>query len=42
VQPPAWSQQARNVERARRWLDHVSQQCDTAIGRLRAFVEDER
>jgi DNA-binding transcriptional ArsR family regulator len=32
----------RRLEKARRCLDQVSQQWDAAIGRLKAFVEDER
>jgi DNA-binding transcriptional ArsR family regulator len=37
-----WELEPRRLERARRSLDAISHQWDAAIGRLKAFVEDER
>jgi DNA-binding transcriptional ArsR family regulator len=34
-----WELDARKLEEARRFLDHVSAQWDAALGRLKAFVE---
>ena len=36
-----WELELRRVERARRCLEQIADQWDTAIGRLKAFVEDE-
>jgi len=36
-----WEVEARRLEKARGYLDHVSHQWDAAIGRLKAFVEHE-
>ena len=37
-----WELEPRRLETARRCLDQISDQWDAAIGRLQAFVEDER
>jgi DNA-binding transcriptional ArsR family regulator len=36
-----WALEPRRLEKARRCLDQVSEQWDAAIGRLKAFVENE-
>jgi DNA-binding transcriptional ArsR family regulator len=36
-----WELEPRRLDDARRWLDVISQQWDDALGRLKAFVEDE-
>jgi DNA-binding transcriptional ArsR family regulator len=36
-----WELEPRRIESARRALDHISAQWDSALDRLRAFVEDE-
>jgi DNA-binding transcriptional ArsR family regulator len=36
-----WELETKRLEKARRCLDLISSQWDDAIGRLRAFVEDE-
>ncbi len=36
-----WELEPARLDDARRWLDLVSQQWDEALGRLKAFVEDE-
>ncbi len=36
-----WALEPRRLEEARRFLEGISQQWDEALGRLRAFVEDE-
>jgi DNA-binding transcriptional ArsR family regulator len=35
-----WELETRRLEKARRCLDHISDQWDVAMTRLRAFVED--
>ena len=35
-----WAIETRRLEKARRCLDDISLQWDSAIGRLRAFVEE--
>jgi DNA-binding transcriptional ArsR family regulator len=35
-----WQLDQRRLEQARRYLDQISQQWDSALGRLRKFVED--
>jgi DNA-binding transcriptional ArsR family regulator len=37
-----WELEPRRLERARRRLEQISDQWDQAIGRLRAFVEEDR
>ena len=37
-----WELEPKRLEKARRCLDQVFEQWDAAIGRLRAFVEEER
>jgi DNA-binding transcriptional ArsR family regulator len=37
-----WELETRRLEKARRCLDQISDQWDTAIARLRAFVEEKR
>jgi DNA-binding transcriptional ArsR family regulator len=37
-----WELAPRRLEEARRCLDQISQQWDAALGRLRAFVEEDR
>ena len=36
-----WELEPRRLERARRSLEQIADQWDVAIGRLKAFVEDE-
>jgi DNA-binding transcriptional ArsR family regulator len=36
-----WELEPRRLERARRCLEQIADQWDAAIGRLKAFVEDE-
>jgi len=36
-----WELEPRRLERARRSLEQIAEQWDVAIGRLKAFVEDE-
>ena len=36
-----WELETRRLEKARRCLDDISDQWESAIGRLRAFVEDQ-
>ena len=36
-----WELETRRLETARRCLDHISDQWEVAIGRLKAFVEKE-
>ena len=36
-----WELETRRLEMARRCLDHISDQWEVAIGRLKAFVEKE-
>jgi hypothetical protein len=36
----AWELEPRRLEKARRYLDQISEQWDAAIGRLKAFVEE--
>jgi DNA-binding transcriptional ArsR family regulator len=36
-----WELETKRLERARRYLDDISHQWDAAIGRLKAFVEEE-
>ncbi len=35
-----WELQTRRLSEVRRYLDQISKQWDTALGRLRAFVEE--
>jgi DNA-binding transcriptional ArsR family regulator len=35
-----WELEAKRLEKARRYLDRISDQWDAAIGRLQAFVEE--
>jgi DNA-binding transcriptional ArsR family regulator len=35
-----WELETRRLERAQRYLEQIASQWDSAIGRLRAFVED--
>jgi hypothetical protein len=35
-----WELEPRRIEKARRYLDGISEQWDVAIGRLRKMVED--
>jgi DNA-binding transcriptional ArsR family regulator len=37
-----WELEPRRLEIARRCLDHISDQWDVALGRLKALVEDEQ
>jgi DNA-binding transcriptional ArsR family regulator len=37
-----WELEPRRLEKARRYLDQISQQWDSAIGRLKAYVEEEQ
>ena len=37
-----WELEPRRLDAARRELDRISEQWDAAIGRLKAFVEEER
>jgi DNA-binding transcriptional ArsR family regulator len=36
-----WELEPRRLDEARRYLDQISAQWDSAIGRLKAFVEEE-
>lgn len=36
-----WELEPKRIDKARRWLDQISEQWDAAIDRLKAFVEDE-
>lgn len=36
-----WELEPRRLEKARQYLDRISEQWDAAIARLRAFVEDD-
>jgi DNA-binding transcriptional ArsR family regulator len=36
-----WELEPKRLEKAKRYLDEISEQWDAALGRLRAFVEDE-
>jgi DNA-binding transcriptional ArsR family regulator len=37
-----WELEPKRIEKARRYLDQISGDWDDAIGRLKAFVEDDR
>ena len=41
ARPRVWRLKPRRLEEARSSLDRISQQWDDALGRLRAFVEEE-
>lgn len=36
-----WELEPKRLDKARGWLDQISEQWDAAIGRLKTFVEDE-
>ncbi|MDB4958383.1 MAG: Transcriptional regulator, ArsR family [Myxococcales bacterium] len=36
-----WELEPKRLDKARHWLDQISEQWDAAIDRLRAFVEEE-
>jgi DNA-binding transcriptional ArsR family regulator len=36
-----WELEPKRLERARRYLDEISREWDSAIARLKAFVEDD-